>query len=344
MCNIKVSVIMPVYNSEEYLPETIQSVLNQSLKEFELLLIDDGSEDASGLICDQFAEKDSRVRVFHKKNGGICSARNRGLAEARGEYIAFCDNDDRYLEGLLEDNYRLAKKNNADVVRYSRIWQVIKDDVVLTEEKTEFKDAIYSSKEFGSNFDQINKAGEGVWAGIYRTAFLKKWGIMFDETMKFGYEDLDFTTGLYLHNPSIALNSNVYYVWMMRSSHSTSEKTDMNNIVSLIKCLSSKQKLTIQTEIEKKLPYFWVEELSRRIYTVVRYVSPVKVKMLLPQRIKMIKYFRTAPVFDEKPDKNKMIALRKVNKSAWLIDVLFYHKQYALLYFLVIVKQLLTGK
>ena len=118
----------------------------------------------------------------------------------------------------------------------------------------------------------------------------------------------------------------------------------MNNIVSLIKCLSTKQKLTIQTEIEKKLPYFWVEELSRRIYTVVRYVSPVKVKMLLPQRIKMIKYFRTAPVFDEKPDKNKMIALRKVNKSAWLIDVLFYHKQYALLYFLVIVKQLLTEK
>ena len=62
------------------------------------------------MICDQFAEKDSRVRVFHKQNGGICSARNRGLAEARGEYIAFCDNDDRYLEGLLEDNYRLAKR------------------------------------------------------------------------------------------------------------------------------------------------------------------------------------------------------------------------------------------
>ena len=121
MHNIKISVIMPVYNSEKYLSATIESVLKQSLTEFELLLVDDGSKDNSGKICDQYAEKDNRVKVFHKQNGGICSARNKGLEEAEGEYIAFCDNDDLYLEGLLEDSYRLAKKNNADVVRYSRI-------------------------------------------------------------------------------------------------------------------------------------------------------------------------------------------------------------------------------
>ena len=344
MHNIKISVIMPVYNSEKYLSATIESVLKQSLAEFELLLVDDGSKDNSGKICDQYAEKDSRVKVFHKQNGGICSARNKGLEEAEGEYIAFCDNDDLYLEGLLEDSYRLAKKNNADVVRYSRIYRVIKDDVVLAEEKTNFKDAVYSSEDFGVNFDQINKAGEGIWAGIYRRTFLKEYGIGFDESMKFGYEDLDFVTRIYLHKPRIVLNSNAYYVWMMRYSHSTSGKTDINNIASLMKCLSTKQKLIQQTGIEKKEPCFWVEELSKRIYTVIRYVSPLKVKMPWKQRIEIIKYFRTASVFESKPDSYKMNALKSQNKSAWIIFELFYKKKYVLLYALLIGKQKLTGK
>ena len=85
----KVSVIVPVYNSEKYLPETIDSILNQKFADFELILIDDGSKDSSGVICDSYAAKDSRVRVIHKENGGICSARNAGLKIARGEYWHF---------------------------------------------------------------------------------------------------------------------------------------------------------------------------------------------------------------------------------------------------------------
>ena len=81
---IKVSVIMPVYNSKEYMEEAINSILIQSMKEFELILVDDGSTDGSSEVCDAFAEKDARVNVIHKKNGGICSARNAGLAVATG--------------------------------------------------------------------------------------------------------------------------------------------------------------------------------------------------------------------------------------------------------------------
>ena len=120
MPDIKISIIVPVYNSEKYLPETAQSILKQSFSDFELILVDDGSKDGSGKICDQLAAKDTRIKVIHKTNGGICSARNAGLKEAAGEYIAFCDNDDIYLPGLVEYNYALAKKYDADVVRYSR--------------------------------------------------------------------------------------------------------------------------------------------------------------------------------------------------------------------------------
>lgn len=90
----KISIIIPVYNVEQYLPHCIESILIQSFTDYELLLINDGSTDNSGSICDGYADRDSRVRVFHKKNGGVSSARNVGLDEATGEYVFFADADD----------------------------------------------------------------------------------------------------------------------------------------------------------------------------------------------------------------------------------------------------------
>lgn len=105
MCSV--SIIIPVYNTEQYLPRCIESILNQSFNDFELLLVDDGSLDASGSICDDYVEKDSRIKVFHKKNGGVSSARNLGLDNAQGEWVAFVDSDDLLpkdsLERLMQD-------------------------------------------------------------------------------------------------------------------------------------------------------------------------------------------------------------------------------------------------
>ena len=97
----KISIIVPVYNVEQYLPRCIDSILNQSFADFELLLIDDGSKDKSGAICDEYAAKDSRIRVFHKKNGGVSSARNTGLENSRGEWLSFIDGDDEITEGYF---------------------------------------------------------------------------------------------------------------------------------------------------------------------------------------------------------------------------------------------------
>ena len=96
-----ISVIVPVYNVEQYLPRCIDSILAQTFTDFELLLIDDGSKDKSGAICDAYARKDPRIRVFHKPNGGVSSARNMGLDNAKGEWIAFVDSDDWVNEDFL---------------------------------------------------------------------------------------------------------------------------------------------------------------------------------------------------------------------------------------------------
>ena len=110
MC--KVSVIVPVYNTEKNLSRCIDSILGQSFSDFELLLVDDGSPDGCGAICDSYAQKDSRVRVFHKENGGVSSARNVGLDNARGEWITFVDSDDE----LLSDGLKVLVDNISDDV------------------------------------------------------------------------------------------------------------------------------------------------------------------------------------------------------------------------------------
>ena len=92
----KVSVIIPVYNVEQYLNRCIDSVLNQTYKDFEIILVDDGSTDKSGEICDVYAEKDSRITVIHKENGGLSDARNFGIDAARGDFLTFLDSDDYF--------------------------------------------------------------------------------------------------------------------------------------------------------------------------------------------------------------------------------------------------------
>lgn len=96
-----VSIIVPIYNAEKTLRRCIDSILSQTFSDWELLMIDDGSTDQSGTICDQYAIKDKRIKVFHKKNGGVSSARNLGLDNARGEWITFVDADDQIISNSL---------------------------------------------------------------------------------------------------------------------------------------------------------------------------------------------------------------------------------------------------
>ena len=112
-----ISVIIPVYNSEKYLHKCIDSVLSQSYTNFEVILVNDGSTDKSGAICDEYAEKDEKVRVFHKENGGVSSARNLGIEKAIGKYVCFIDSDDWVYDKLLESFFSLDKNLKKSLVQ-----------------------------------------------------------------------------------------------------------------------------------------------------------------------------------------------------------------------------------
>lgn len=118
----KVSVIIPIYNTGKYLPECVESVRNQTLKEIEIILVDDESPDNAPQLCDQYAEQDERIKVVHKKNGGLGYARNSGLDVATGEFVSFIDSDDFIAPDMMQTLYDVAKRYDADEVRSGTIF------------------------------------------------------------------------------------------------------------------------------------------------------------------------------------------------------------------------------
>lgn len=115
-----ISVIVPVYNIKEYLPRCVSSILNQTYQKLEVILVDDGSTDGTGELCDQLAEQDARIRVFHKTNGGSSSARNLGIAEAKGDYLGFVDSDDYISPEMYERLAEGLRRFDAQIVQIGR--------------------------------------------------------------------------------------------------------------------------------------------------------------------------------------------------------------------------------
>ena len=130
MQNYFITVIIPVYNAEQYIERAVKSLLDQTTKEIEIILVDDGSKDASGKICDKYKQLEN-VKVIHKENGGACTARNIGLANASGKYVSFVDSDDFMDTDAYEKIINILKHNEADILDFG--WRYISE----TGEKTE---------------------------------------------------------------------------------------------------------------------------------------------------------------------------------------------------------------
>ncbi|MBT2679817.1 glycosyltransferase [Bacillus sp. ISL-35] len=183
--NPKISIIVPVYKVEKYLHKCINSILAQTFTDFELILIDDGSPDNCGRICDKYARKDSRVSVIHKENGGLASARNAGLDIAKGEYIGFVDSDDWIESDMYELLYDLCTENDCDISNISSIIY-FKDRIqkngthpLIVHQKSEAMKAML----VGDLYDEV------VWTKLIKRTLLED--IRFSEGMV--YEDTAFT-------------------------------------------------------------------------------------------------------------------------------------------------------
>ena len=173
---VKVSVIMPVYNALKYIEKSVDSILCQSLKSLELILVDDGSTDGSGAWCDKLAQEENRVKVFHKQNGGASSARNVGLENATGEYVSMLDSDDWLDFDCLKTCVVIAEKEDIDFIDFG--YRYINSHGYVRAQPRNVETPVLSISDYANNKHTIFK---GTWGTFYRREAIGK--IRFNETL-----------------------------------------------------------------------------------------------------------------------------------------------------------------
>ena len=213
MKRTKISVIVPVYNVEKYLPRCIDSILAQTFTDFELLLIDDGSKDRSGEICDEYAEKDNRILVFHKKNGGVASARQVGIKNANGIYSIHADGDDWMEPLMLERMYLTITKNDSDIL-ISDFYVDFKNKVIYRKQKTK------STKNIDILCDILEgKLFGALWHKMIRHSLYKEYNISFITGINY-CEDVLVLSQLLQKNISVSFLHESYYHYDQQNNNS----------------------------------------------------------------------------------------------------------------------------
>lgn len=200
----KISVIVPVYKAENYLHRCVDSLLAQTFTNFEVLLIDDGSPDRSGEICDEYAQKDDRVRVFHKENGGVSSARNVGIDNALGEYTIHTDPDDWVEPNMLDELYKKAQEEDADMV----FCDYYMNKPLKQTYKSQCPTSLYDIQLLRKDF--INKLHGSTWNKLIRAICYKQQNIRFNESIAF-CEDKLFILEILKHINRVSYMNQAFY-------------------------------------------------------------------------------------------------------------------------------------
>lgn len=193
-----ISVIVPVYNAEEYLSECIDSLIGQSYKDIEILLVDDGSKDASKAICEQYAEKDARVHVFSQANAGVSVARNKGLQEAKGEYVCFIDADDAVAHDYLKILYNLSQNGDFGLCSYGRDIKLLGQDG----NKTKY----YDTHDFIRRIFDESIKHPNIWIMLFKSTIIRNNQIAFTPGCVRN-EDTEFYIKYMIHEHQIAVSN-----------------------------------------------------------------------------------------------------------------------------------------
>ena len=215
------SVILPIYNVEKYLSECVDSILKQSFKDYELILVDDGSKDGSPAICDEYAKKDERIKVIHKPNGGLSDARNVGTAEAKGEYIIYIDSDDFITsDDFLKDIHEKAVATQSDIVLYK--FSKFFDDTKKLDNCTFTLDFVESISDPDELLNELVKkdAYYGMaWIKAFRREIAVKNNIQFEKGLL--GEDMDWYFGLILCSDKVSAIDKSYIAYRQREGSIT---------------------------------------------------------------------------------------------------------------------------
>ena len=324
----KVSVIIPVYNVEEYLERCLDSIIHQTLKDIEIIVVNDGSPDNSQKIIDRYKKKDKRIVTLTKENGGLGSARNEGLKKAQGEYIAYVDSDDWIELDMLEKMYEEASTNNSDIVicGYQNVYSNKKEASFIS--NTIIEDTLY--KKNSRIFNTI-----AVWCKLYKREFLKDSGVVFPMD-KVWYEDLSYTI------PLLALTDKISYVNLPLYNYIIRANSIMNSSKIL-------KNLDLLIAFNNIIHFFVGKELYNKFYAELEFLAIEHILIYGVTRVcriegdkntkmEVIRQFhnyihnkfpnyRKNKYLNTLSRNNKIIYNLSINKQYWLISLIFKIKK-----------------
>lgn len=215
---------MPVYGVEDYVGKAIESIKNQTLTDWEFFCVDDGTKDRSGEICDEYAEKDPRIIVIHKENGGAPSARNVAIDKARGKYMYFMDSDDWAEPTMLEDMYNLAERDNAQLVVAGFYIDTYYSDTEKYSQQQFCESAVYkNSREFRQNAHKLFDKNllYTPWNKLYLSSYILENKLYFPETF---WDDFPFNLSVVRDVERVTVTSEKYYHFIRKRGESETAK------------------------------------------------------------------------------------------------------------------------
>lgn len=213
----KVSIVVPVYNSRKYIGKCIESILNQTYTNIELIIVNDGSKDDSLSIIEEYAKKDSRIKCINRKNSGVSATRNAGIQSATGRYIMFVDSDDTINKDTVEDNLKYIVDNDADIVICGFYYHLTDENI--TKENPIAENFVGTIKEFAKLwYAKLLKAEiiNPPWNKLIRLDIIKDNNILFDERYSI-CEDMAFSIDVLRHCGKVVLNNKIYYNYFIKN-------------------------------------------------------------------------------------------------------------------------------
>lgn len=339
--NYLVSIIIPVYNVEKYLERCLDSIINQTYKNLEIIVVDDGSLDKSSDICDKYANIDNRIKVIHKKNGGLASARNAGMKVATGEFILFVDSDDWIILKAVEELLDIAIYNNVDFVRFIPVSAGYPDrpDGTPINFGTEdfMENGIYNKQKIISDIyprlfvtPQLTMGPiVAAWRSLYNRKFLIDNNLYFDEDVKYSEDAIFSAKVVYKCDKFYYLKGGYYYNYFYNPSSIT--KSFKKDRWEICKILSK----TFKKEFGNKMDYDFTNQLYLEdIFNVLNALGQNKLIDNFKDRYKYIKN-----IFEDRFTRECMKYLDLVNVNKKLKIILYMIKyRFVLLYMILVGK------
>ena len=322
--SMKISVIIPVYNTGNYLKKCLDSILNQTLKEIEIIIVNDGSSDNSLDIIKRYMKKNKNIILINKENGGQGSARNMGISRATGEYISFVDSDDFIDEEMLEEMYLTAKENDSDIVICN-----ISD---YYEKSGTTRDVSLNLKEDVSIQEAILYSVPSVVNKIYRRKLLQDNKLFFNE--KIWYEDFPYSIELLVHAKKIYFISKPFYHYFHRIQ-STMHNQNISKNLDILKAYNELEEYLKNNNYydiyENEIQFLLLKEVFvATINRVIRTSNPISQKRKIIQEVEKYYYSHTKgnnPYFSNLPKSFKISYYLIKMRLYFVLSIIFKLKE-----------------